>query len=246
MLEATTLTSLVEQAATAEAAGIALGWLPSHDHAALLAAAAVGARTSSLRLAACVRVGTHPLEIAEGAAVADNVTNGRLILVLEAVEDDPALLRETAAAVLTALAPRPFRHAGARWTIPANLPGNDLPEERIVVRPPVVQTQLPVWLMGPGASGLGLPFVGGAGGSADAARPAVLDVDGAFDADALVERLLAARREWGLDTAVIRLPAALGDAARREAIRTLARHVAPRVVMHELPAGVEAHWRATL
>jgi hypothetical protein len=36
------------------------------------------------------------------------------------------------------------------------------------------------------------------------------------------------------------------DAARDRAIASLASHVAPRVAMHELPRGVEAHWRETL
>jgi hypothetical protein len=254
------LARLVAQALEAEAAGLALGWLPASDDAALLAAAALGARTSVLRLAACVRVGEHPLAIAEAATVADNCSNGRIVLVLEAASDaDP--LGETADAVIAALAPRPFRHEGARWRIPANLAPNEQHEERIVLRPPAVQLELPVWLTGPGAAEAarlrGLSHVARAGHSTTdarlrpgAARPAVFDVgaaaDGTFDDDALVAALRAAQRAWGLDTAILRLPAGLAEATRVRAIRALAAHVAPRVVMDQLPPGLEAHWRTTL
>jgi alkanesulfonate monooxygenase SsuD/methylene tetrahydromethanopterin reductase-like flavin-dependent oxidoreductase (luciferase family) len=230
------LAGLAQQAAAAEHAGLALGYLPAGEHAALAAAAAVGASTTVLRLAACERVGTHPLELAEAAAVADNVTNGRLILVLEGGDGDEALLAETTAAVLAALAPRPFRHAGARWTIPANLPENEDHEERVVLRPPAVQTELPVWLAGPGAP-------------ETLRRPAIFaletEPDGHFEADALVARLRDARSAWGLDTAILRLPAGLGDGERERAIGRIASHVAPRVVMHALPRGIESHWQSS-
>jgi alkanesulfonate monooxygenase SsuD/methylene tetrahydromethanopterin reductase-like flavin-dependent oxidoreductase (luciferase family) len=263
------LEALVGQALEAEAAGLALGWLPALDDAALLAAAALGARTSTLRLAACVRVGEHPLAIAEAATVADNCSNGRIVLVLEAATDGDAL-GETADAVVAALAPRPFRHEGARWRIPANLTPNEQHEDRIVLRPPVVQTELPVWLTGPGAAeqarrrGLGHVASAGSAPATEWAatearlglaatrvpRPAVFDVEtsaeGGFDDDALVSALRVEQRAWGLDTAILRLPAGLRQAARAQAIHALAAHVAPRVVMHELPAGIEAHWRAAL
>jgi alkanesulfonate monooxygenase SsuD/methylene tetrahydromethanopterin reductase-like flavin-dependent oxidoreductase (luciferase family) len=258
------LASLAAQATAAEDAGLALGYLPAGEQAALLAAAAVAASTTVLRLAAGERVGTHPLELAESAAVADNVSNGRLILVLEGGDGEAGLLEETTAAVLAAIAPRPFRHAGARWSIPANLPENEDHEERIVLRPPVVQAELPVWLAGPDAPAVarrfGLAHVGADGWAeteaalGDAAvrlrRPAILalatDQDGRFEAGDLVGRLREQRVAYGLDTAIVRLPANLGDAERARAIDRLATHVAPRVAMHALPRGLESHWNATL
>ena len=153
-LRASTIEGLVTQAQAAEAVGIELAWLASSgdDGAALLGAAALGAATSVIRLAACVPVGGHPLATAEAVAVADNCSNGRIILVLQDVVGDGDLLAETVDAVLSAVAPRPFRHEGRRWKIPANLPENDQPEERIIVTPQVVQTELPVWLAGPASS----------------------------------------------------------------------------------------------
>jgi alkanesulfonate monooxygenase SsuD/methylene tetrahydromethanopterin reductase-like flavin-dependent oxidoreductase (luciferase family) len=266
---------LVAQALQAEAAGIETVWVgsgPGQD-TALITAAALASRTSVLRLAACVAVGGHPLEVAESAAVADNCSNGRLILVLQDVADDAELLAETVDVILAALSPRPFRHEGVRWRIPANLPENDQPEERIVVTPSVVQTELPVWMMGPAAAVVarerGLPRVSDAEERPDAAesawtatetalgpaarrlrRPALravaADQAGAFDDDELVARLRAEQRAWGLDTAILRLPTQLDDRARAHAVRRIATRVRPRVVMHELPAGLEGHWKEVL
>jgi hypothetical protein len=81
-------------------------------------------------------------------------------------------------------------------------------------------------------------------------RPAVraLDAgsDGAFDAGRLVNDLLSEREEWGLDVAVLRLPSALGDEGREQAIARLAALVRPRIQIHELPPGLDEHWRQTL
>ena len=62
----------------------------------MLRAAAVATRTSVIRLAACAPVDGHPLEIAEAAAVADNVSNGRLIVVLQDAQGDEGRLEESA------------------------------------------------------------------------------------------------------------------------------------------------------
>jgi alkanesulfonate monooxygenase SsuD/methylene tetrahydromethanopterin reductase-like flavin-dependent oxidoreductase (luciferase family) len=153
-LGADTIEGLIAQARVAEAVGIEIGWLESEngEDTALLRAAAVAAGTSVIRLAACVPAGGHPLAIAESAAVADNCSNGRLILVLEDAAGDADLLAETVDIVLSAVSPRPFRHEGRRWRIPANLPENDQHEARIIVTPQVVQPELPVWLTGESAA----------------------------------------------------------------------------------------------
>jgi hypothetical protein len=239
-----------------------VGWVEEHETTGppLITVAALGARTRVLRLVACVRAGEHPLAIAEAAAVADNCTNGRLVLAL--ASDDAALLGETVDAVLAATAARPFRHEGARWTIPAGLPENDGAEERIVVTPACVQLELPVWAAGAAAGAVAAeraiaavaePDRGGAWPQPAAARtprPAIWDLpagdDGAFDADAVVERLRAGQREHGMDLAVLRLPARLGLDARLAAIARLATHVRPRVVQVPLPAGLEAYWETEL
>jgi alkanesulfonate monooxygenase SsuD/methylene tetrahydromethanopterin reductase-like flavin-dependent oxidoreductase (luciferase family) len=268
------LQSLITQAREAEEAGIDLAWLPADGDSvnALLSAAAIAAQTTTLRLAAAVTVGGHPLGIAEAAAVADNCSAGRVILVLRD-PGDAGLLAETTDVIIAAAAPRPFRHEGERWKIPANLPENDQAEERIILAPTFVQTDLPVWLQGPGAAAVsrerGLPCVAAeeddpqqvarrwsetetALGLAAARLRRVgsfelqASADGRFDDDGLVQELLGARRRWGLDTAVLRPPATLGDGGRSGVIARLARHVRPRVLLHKLPAGLEAHWHEVL
>jgi alkanesulfonate monooxygenase SsuD/methylene tetrahydromethanopterin reductase-like flavin-dependent oxidoreductase (luciferase family) len=274
-LAGTTIETLAAQAVAAEAVGIELAWLqsPADEETALMAAAAVAARTSVLRLAACARIGDHPLAIAEAAAVADNCSGGRLILVLEDDRGDAELLAETTDVVLAAIAPRPFRHEGPRWRIPANLPENDQHEERIILTPQAVQTELPVWLLGPSAaevararalSHVALQDDGvdamrgewqqteGALGPAAARprRPAVrlLDADdrGEIDADGVVAQLRADQRAWSMDTAILKLPAGLDEAAFALAARRIATRVRPRVTMDELPPGIESHWKEVL
>ena len=111
-------------ASDAEDVGLDLVWLEDElrpgasSSDPLVAAAFLASRTTTLRLAARVRVGQHPLHIAEQAAVADNVSNGRLVLALGHDGPDAALLSETAQVVQAATAPRPFRHQGKIWTIP--------------------------------------------------------------------------------------------------------------------------------
>lgn len=267
VIEGDSFEELAARAATAEAAGVDIAWLAGTvaDDTALLRAASLASTTTVMRLAACVPVGGHPLEIAEAAAVVDNCSNGRLILVLEspADEEDDDLLSETVDVILAATAPRPFRHTGKRWTIPANLPENDQHEERLLITPLLVQTELPVWLLGAAAETVArsrqLPLVAtskqghGRATAGQAGRgPRVLlsavpaSGDGGFPADELVADLLGQRQAWGVDTAVLRFPAYLSEGAWATAVARVAHHVRPRLLLDELPAGVEAHWKEVL
>jgi hypothetical protein len=275
MLEEGTIGDLVARALAAESAGIDLIWLrpTAGGETALLAATAVAACTHVIRLAACVETGGHPLAIAEAAAVADNCSNGRLVLVLEDSESDPELLEETVDVVLAATAPSPFSHTGRRWRIPANLPDNDQHEERIVVTPYTVQPELPVWLLGPAAAAVArsrsLSHVASDSelaahaaltwkdterslgpGARRLRRPALrrveADADGAFTAPELVEQLRADQRAWGLDTAVLRLRPDLDHDGWARAVSSLASQVRPRLSMYELPAGLDQHWSGAL
>ena len=147
------LARLAEQATAAEDAGLEIVWLePDAVPVPLLTAGALAASTSSVRIAACVPAGPHPLAIAEAASVADNCSAGRLILAISDRDGDAELFAETADALLAAIAARPFAHAGARWRIPAALPENDGNSERIVVTPSTVQIELPLWLCGASAA----------------------------------------------------------------------------------------------
>jgi alkanesulfonate monooxygenase SsuD/methylene tetrahydromethanopterin reductase-like flavin-dependent oxidoreductase (luciferase family) len=253
VLEAAALGDLVAQAQAAERAGLDLAWLGGE--APLPAAAALAPATRVLRLIACVPAGQHPLAIAEAAAVADNLTNGRLVLTVAG--DDAGVLGETADALVAALAARPFRHAGERWTIPAMRPENDGATERIVVTPPPVQAEMPIWLAGrageEAAPARGLPHVVGTdtrtmptGRVRPTRRTLEAAADGTFDADALVAALRADQAAWGCDVAILAPPPALAPAARRHAIARLATHVRPRVVQVPLPDGLEADWAAEL
>jgi Luciferase-like monooxygenase len=268
--------SLLAQARTCEEAGIELVWLPGADGSASLHRAALTAgATASLRVAAEVVVGGHPLRIAEEATVADNCSNGRLILVLTQPPTDDAggRLAETADVVTAAAAGIPFRHSGDRWTIPAGLAANAGREPHVTVMPPSPQLEPPLWLAGPAAPTVagerGLSHVTGEDqGPADAAaawsatasklgraaarlrRPALrrlrTSTAGGFDAGRLVEELLAERGSWGLDTAIVVLGAGLDDAARCAAVKRLAERVAPRTALHALPPGLERHWDEVL
>jgi alkanesulfonate monooxygenase SsuD/methylene tetrahydromethanopterin reductase-like flavin-dependent oxidoreductase (luciferase family) len=267
------LDSLSSRARQAEGAGIEIGWLQADGDSlnALLTASALAADTTYLRLAAVVRAGGHPMAIAEAAAVVDNASNGRLILVLQDAGDED-LLDETAEVLVAAVAPRPFRHEGRRWQIPANLPENDLPEKRILITPTFTQTPVPLWLSGQGAAGvarrrgLGWVVAGADGpvaargwteteaalGVAAARLPRVAtfelgaDATGAFDADAVVDALLRARAAWGLDAAILRPPTELGDLAFGRLVDRVATHVRPRTLLDELPDGLAAHWKEVL
>ena len=278
VLEAATraapLSSLVVRAQAAEAAGLELLWLPDDDAAepALIAAAAMSVHTIGVRLVAEVGAGMHPLAIAESAVVADNCSNGRLLLVLNDRTGEQELMDESLQLLLAAFSARPFRHRGERWQSPANRPENDGTEEQIIVTPPTAQPRMPVWLRGesgaPLAASYCLPAVVEETAVESAAmgwertakalgnaaltlsRPALwsIDVDasGDFDDDELVERLRAHQLAWGLDAAVLRLPRDCDDRAWARVARQLGTSVRPRVAQHQLPDGLLEHWRSQL
>jgi len=248
------LHDLVAQAQAAERAGLDFAWLREAEGGGppLLTAAALGPATTTLRPVACVAASEHPLAVAEAAAVADTITNGRLVLAVRG--DDAAVLGESADALVAALAARPFRHEGERWTIPALRPENDGATERIVVTPPPVQAELPLWLAGSAAPAVaparGLPHVVETAATSPTptgrVRPALRALEPDFDADALVAALRADQAAWGCDVTVLVPPPALPLAARLRAIERLATRVKPRVVQVPLPDGLEADWAAEL
>jgi alkanesulfonate monooxygenase SsuD/methylene tetrahydromethanopterin reductase-like flavin-dependent oxidoreductase (luciferase family) len=261
---------LARQARAAEAAGIELAWLEEGTSAVppLIAAAILAPQTRAIRLTAVLTAGPHPLSIAEAATVVDNCTVGRLGLVVNGDEED--LLEETVTVLTSALAGRPFRHRGARWSIPANRPENDGSEHAIVVTPLPAQLEMPLWLGGTAAPPIGRRqgrshlATSGSDPAGDwsateralgaaarrLARPAAWDIEvdsgGGVDSDALVARILSARAAWGLDVAVLRPPAGLAVEARERLARHLGSYVRPRIVLDRLPEGIEQHWRRHL
>jgi alkanesulfonate monooxygenase SsuD/methylene tetrahydromethanopterin reductase-like flavin-dependent oxidoreductase (luciferase family) len=128
-----------------------------------VAAAAVAARTSAIRIGVLGILGlVHPLYVAEEAAVIDNASNGRLIFAPMnatpaemagfgvAPEDYDARFEESVEVLLNAWAPSAFRHDGRFWRIPANMPehGEAATAEKLTSTPKPVQFELPMWMAG--------------------------------------------------------------------------------------------------
>jgi hypothetical protein len=268
-----TLVTLAARVGLADELGFDVAWVEERRDgvagfdAPFVVAAALAPTTFAIRVVASVQAGPHPIYLAEESAVADQALNGRLVVALG--HDDAALLAETADVLLAASAARPFRHEGERWRIPANLPANEVVEQRIRVTPTPAQLELPLWLTGSAAPGVAqarcLAHVAAAEEAPDdiaarwqttvdtlgpaaarLRRPALRRVDadaaGAIDDDALVAALRHEQRLWGLDVAVLELPELEGDAYER-ALRAIASQVRPRVQLDELPYGLEDYWR---
>lgn len=266
------LGDLARQAVAAESAGFDLVWLPEGTGALsspAVCAAALAAHTTLLRVAVGIEAGVNPVYLAEEAAVADLCLGGRLVLALGA----PAagLLAETVDVVLAASAARPFRHEGEHFRIPANLAENEVNRaERVRVTPASASLELPIWLTGPHAAEVAvercLTFVGAAADptqelaeawrhAASRLGPAVnrlrrvairdvpIDPSGAFDDEALVRRMRADQRDWGMDVALVRLPSDATFGARERAVGGLAAQVVPRLQLDRLPPGLEAYWK---
>jgi alkanesulfonate monooxygenase SsuD/methylene tetrahydromethanopterin reductase-like flavin-dependent oxidoreductase (luciferase family) len=253
-----------DDAAAVEALGFDLGWIDERSAPApLVVAAAVAARTTGLRIAASISAGPHPVMLAEEAAVADLTSNGRLVLVLGSDEEE--LLAETVELLFHASAARPFRHEGARWTVPARLAEHELAEARTRVTPAPAQLEPTVWLSGDAspavarASALAFvseleqaparwqAFAEALGLAAQRVRrPALVRVeaasDGSIDAARLCDSLARERESWGLDVAILALPVRLAAEARRRALHEIATRVRPRLQLDALPQGLEGHW----
>ena len=237
----------------AELFGFEVVWIDERaTPAPLVVAASLADRIDSARVVASVNAGPHPVTLAEEAAVADLALGGRLILGLHG--DDEALLSETVDLLHHAFAARPFRHDGARWTVPARLPEHELAPSVARVTPAPAQLELPIWLSGGAAPAVarahGLTWVAGAGERLDGdpparlRRPAMRSVpigdDGLVDVSALVEALTRERDESGLDVAILELAGDIDD--RQKQIVQIGREVRPRLQLAELPVGLEATW----
>jgi alkanesulfonate monooxygenase SsuD/methylene tetrahydromethanopterin reductase-like flavin-dependent oxidoreductase (luciferase family) len=223
----------------------------------LVTVAALAVRVTEIRIAAELELGEqHPFEVAENAAVTDLTTGGRLILVVR-----PAGSLEDYAEALdllrTALTPRPFRFEGKRWRVPANLPENEFGQERLVrLTPPPAQPSLPVWGTG---NGRGPALERGLGHLADSEDPGV-ELGAAYarassslgpasigaprarrealdsGPEALIDRLLAGREQFGQDWAVVY--------GGPDEAAVIGRQVRPRVQLEHLHPSLIALWEA--
>jgi hypothetical protein len=152
----------------------------------------------------------------------------------------------------TAFGARPFRWSGPRWRSPANLPENvNNPERRTRLMPPPSQPRLEVWASrdhGEAATARGIGHLADAGADPDELarlwksaedNPAVIGAPRARNerwdgGPKLVARLRAGRLAFGQDWTAVSAPAS--------AAAELGRYVRPRVVLDELPPGLESHW----
>ncbi len=154
------------------------GYCPS----SFIAAANLAAKTDSIRIGVLPVLGlTHPLYVAEDAAVLDNLSGGRAIIApVNAVAHELAAhglgeqeyherYVESLDVLTRAWASRPFSFHGSHWTIPAQLEGHvENVSGTVTVTPKPAQFELPLWIGGfwqPGrdiAAELGLPMVLGA------------------------------------------------------------------------------------
>ena len=221
--------------------------------------AAVGLRdvATRARLAAEVLVTarSNPVHIAERASVADQILEGRLILVLRGV--DAGVLHQTAEAVTEATVARPFI-----------LPGPGRANTRVTPSP--LQPVLPIWLRGttvPQTSArLGLSVVGevsddtaylrtvwssienhcGVWARTRLNRPAFRSLqfasDGQLDVAATTSSLVADRSEWGIDAVLFVAPAGGWSTESLVALQT---RVRPRLQLGEIPPGIEQFWDET-
>jgi len=253
------LAGAVAAARAARAAGLdGLLLAPSAElPAPLIAAAALAPAVDDVLLAAHVALGDrHPVEVAEEVAVTDLVCAGRLVVVaVPGAGVARADYEEALDLLRTALAARPFRFAGRRWTVPANLEQNvHGVERRVRVTPTPSRPRVEVWTAGAAAGPDGRRALGhvadadddlgalaAAWSAAEAeAGPALIGAPRArhhtWDGDpaALRAALRAGREAFGQDWAIVRAEA--GDAA------ALGREVRPHVQLDALPPGLEAHW----
>jgi alkanesulfonate monooxygenase SsuD/methylene tetrahydromethanopterin reductase-like flavin-dependent oxidoreductase (luciferase family) len=222
---------------------------------ALVAAAVLAGAVPDVLIAAEIALGDrHPLEVAEEAAVVDVASGGRLVLVARPAPGAEQDYPEALDLLRTAWTPRPFRSDGPRWPVPARLPGNvNQVEQRVRVTPAPARPRLELWGAGAGMAVAAHRALGAvADHDADpgalaalwrdagaAAGPAALGAPRArrerwIDAPALRVRLLAGRRAFGQDWAVVRAPAAAADAISRE--------VRPHLQLERLPDGLADHW----
>jgi alkanesulfonate monooxygenase SsuD/methylene tetrahydromethanopterin reductase-like flavin-dependent oxidoreductase (luciferase family) len=221
-----------EMAVAAESLGVPFVHVdaPAGTEAAIAAAVAVA--TTTVRILVGVDVGAeHPVTLAEEIAVVDNVSNGRLGVVAEigALPADAA--GEDVAVLRAAWSGRPVAHRGARWQVPAGLPGHVAPPA-VMVTPSPAQLAVPLWVAGTEArsvaTALSLPCVAGTPAAVDRSAtvaPGRTELSGDLDDDRHVVL------EWSTAGATHLLCTLSGPAT----IEALSRWLQPEVAMVAFP-----------
>ena len=220
-------------ARAAEAIG-AFGALIEPDAATTAIAAAEAATTTrTSRLIVRMVLGIdHPVTLAEDLAVLDNISNGRVVALLDTSTLEVGAAREDLTVLVAGLTPRPVQHAGERWRVPARLEGHDAPD-RIEVTPKPVQVEIPVWLIGAAATQLsrdtGYPVVADRPEEVDASRsvqPGLVWLSGDRDVD---RELVTAWRDAGATHLLV------GADDMDATLLEIARYLIPEVAMPDFP-----------
>jgi alkanesulfonate monooxygenase SsuD/methylene tetrahydromethanopterin reductase-like flavin-dependent oxidoreductase (luciferase family) len=224
-----------DAARRADELGFDLLWVEAGNAIQVSALAGV---TESIRVGLRLPCGAHPVTLAEEAAVADQLLGGRLVLTLAVGEGGVEQLIETLEVVLASHAPRPFCHDGPQWTVPGNFPDNVETESRIRVTPTPAQIEMPVWVTGAGAAAVaaefGVSYVGGADDASVAMVEAWAAIEAALgpaatrmprparrrfaddlDAADALAALDAEHVAWGMDLALLDVPASALDIIAR-------------------------------
>jgi alkanesulfonate monooxygenase SsuD/methylene tetrahydromethanopterin reductase-like flavin-dependent oxidoreductase (luciferase family) len=264
---------LAAEAAHAEEHGVDAVWIDQRgaddpvEPAAL--AAHLAPSTVGVRVGVTVEIGAeHPIELAEQIAVADLALGGRLVLtVTPAAGIAVEVFAEAVDLVLDCLASHPFRHEGAVWLAPANLPQNVFNvETRIRVTPAPAQFELPVWVAGPAARAVAVDRALGVLVDADEDTASVTawwtgvrsgspawrrmrralawrPPAGRLDADAAVAQLRSAQRGYDADLVIVDTGGHDGAASTADLMGQVMRAVRPHVQLDRYPPGLEDHWR---
>lgn len=182
-------TRRTEFAAAADEAGLFGVALRSGSGAETVRAAEVALATRDARIIVEVALGEeNPVTLAEELAVLDNITGGRVVALVDtgALTETEAL--EDVGLLAAALTPRPLRHRGARWQVPAGV--NEGVPDALLVSPQPTQVALPLWLSGDAAADvsreLGHPLLAtvAAGSLAGVGvQPALAQLSGELEAD---------------------------------------------------------------
>lgn len=225
-------------AASAEAHACAFVMLDADPGAAFVAGAAVAVATRHVRIVVPVHLGSdHPVTLAEDLAVLDNLSNGRVVGLVDTRELSVTEAAEDLALLRMSLSARPVRHRGERWQVPAGLEGHEAPES-VHVTPKPVQIALPLWLSGDVAVKLAaghardLPVLTSSVDGVDAAapvQPALLAIGGTEASRDADREAVVALADAGATHLVLLAP------DPTVALVQVARYLIPEVAMTDFP-----------
>lgn len=227
-------------AAAADTAGLAFVLVRDPDGLGAVTAGPVVVATTDARVVVEVLLGDeNPVTLAEELCVLDAASAGRLGALVSTGALDAEAAIEDAGLLRTALVPRPFRHRGRRWTVPAGLAA-DVPDT-IMVTPPTVQFSLPLWVDGAAAravsAAIGVPELAPAGAAAPpgavvapgAVAPGAVALTGELAVDLAI---VGERARAGLTHLAVTLPT---DTPLEALSDYVARHLIPEVAMVGFP-----------